>query len=388
MKKFTKTIKRLVGVGVFLSLLSSFFVLASNNINKAKSADAIVSTTPATSITDGGRYIIAYLSGGYYYVLNPNYQYAVSRSDKSGDTGYYRAGVPTEKLAESDLYRLVNFDGGINRNDSSTFWHINMAWTFTKNIVSSKTYYYINGTVYGGTYLTSHSTNSNYSCVLYSKQTTSSRHVLEYTSSSKTWTIKNNSKGYALVVGGSYTYSYYFTSNTSTTCDKMSSSITTNAAYYGNSTGDSFYLFKVTDDFQDNATRWANYFNRKVSSACASLTEPSENSWNYVKNSFAVLNQSTKNLLINGTANPDGGEIGLALSRYDYILAKYGSSYSYLTNFLNRTIVPLGQIKNFVFNDERNTSISLVVVVSVVSVSSIGLYIYLERKHSNEKNDN
>ncbi len=386
MKRFSKTIKRLIGVGVFLSLLSSFFVLASNNINKAKSADAIVSTTPATSITDGGRYIIAYLSGGYYYVLNPNYQYSVSRSDASGTSGYYRAGIPTEKVAESDLYQLVNYDGGINRNDSSTFWHINMAWTFTKNVVSSKTYYYINGTVYGGTYLTSHDRDSNYSCVMCSKKTTTSRHALTYSSSSKTWTIKNNSKGYALVVSGSaYDYSYYFTSNTSTSCDKMPSKINTNVCFYGNTTGDSFYLFKVTDDFQDNATRWANYFNRKVSSTCASLTEPSENSWNNVKNSFAVLNQSTKNLLINGTANPDGGEIGLALSRYDYILAKYGSSYSYLTNFLNRTIVPLGQVKNTVFNDERNTSIALVVVVSVVSVSSIGLYIYLERKQKHEK---
>ena len=383
MNKFSKTIKRLVGVGVFLSLLSSFFVLASNHFNDAKSVSANVSTTPATSLTSGSKYIIAAKVDTTYYVLNPNYQYSLSRSGSSGSSGYYSAGVATSSLTEANFYTLVNYDGGVEtKGNGSWFWHNNMAWYCSY----SSNYWYINGTVYSGTYINSHSTSSNKSAVLGSSSSSVGKHNITYNSSTGGFTIYNTAKGAYLTLGSSYTYSYYFTGGTSTT--KMSSSVTTRVCNFTSTSGTTFYFYKVTDDYQANATRWATFFNDFVAPTCANLTPPTEQNWTYFKNSFNVLNASTKTLLTGGTANPSGGAIGLALSRYDYILAKYGSSYSYLTNFLNRTIVPLGQVKNIVFNDERNTSIALVVVVSVVSVSSIGLYIYLERKHSNEKSDN
>ena len=69
--------------------------------------------------------------------------------------------------------------------------------------------------------------------------------------------------------------------------------------------------------------------------------------------------------------------IAAAAYRYDYCTAKYS-----LTNFIDRTItVSFGS--NLLlnkFNNETNNLVIIIAVISIVSVSFVGLFVY-KKKH-------
>ena len=112
------------------------------------------------------------------------------------------------------------------------------------------------------------------------------------------------------------------------------------------------------------------------------VTAPSTSSWSTIASNYSAITIAyEKALLVDGTANESSENvIEQALARYDYIVAKYGtSSYS---NFLGRTISPISSSRIALSNviGNNGTTVSIIVVVSLVSLTAIGGYFFIRKR--------
>ena len=177
-------------------------------------------------------------------------------------------------------------------------------------------------------------------------------------------------------------------------------------------------LYKVVIqdcDFQFDGTKWAAYdpdytaedFSKDLLkltlSICLDANDGNHDAlvsvWVELANDshFGLMQYSQQDLFKNGTGGPgisvpgttagidamsSSDAIGAALYRYDYCTAKYS-----LTNFVGRTLtVTFGSNLLFAINlnlSQTNTFIIVISIISLVSVSMFGLYIYKRKREQN-----
>jgi len=161
-----------------------------------------------------------------------------------------------------------------------------------------------------------------------------------------------------------------------------------------NTTGDRFryytsgtvQLYKLV--VSDNADAFAQTFLGAFTCDATGNSEPTftikEGStywtWALLATEYDTLTALEKEQFRLGVASESGDNIAKALARYDYIVAKYGTSkYS---NFMSRTITPLSSsgivLSNVIGNN--GTTISLIIVVSLVGLTAIGGYFFIRKR--------
>ncbi|GEM_PF-5032353 len=173
------------------------------------------------------------------------------------------------------------------------------------------------------------------------------------------------------IAGSSSSYQLTF----STTGDRF--------RYY---TSGTVQLYKLV--VSDNADAFAQTFLGAFTCDATGNSEPTftikEGStywtWALLATEYDTLTAVEKKQFRLGVASESGDNIAKALARYDYIVAKYGTSkYS---NFMSRTITPLSSsgivLSNVIGNN--GTTISLIIVVSLVGLTAIGGYFFIRKR--------
>ncbi len=79
--------------------------------------------------------------------------------------------------------------------------------------------------------------------------------------------------------------------------------------------------------------------------------------------------------LKNAQANENGNLVEKFLWKYDYLVAT-----GKIENFLNRSVVSQARINPFITNANSETTIAIIVVISLVAVSSIGGYLFIRKR--------
>jgi len=111
------------------------------------------------------------------------------------------------------------------------------------------------------------------------------------------------------------------------------------------------------------------------------INAPSTSIWNnlnnYYNSSFSNLEKSD---ITNILSDQDSSDIAsLALAKYDYIIAKYGTSN--YPNFLNRTISPLDNSRTIFSSDYSNINlINIITIISIISITTLAGLSFLKYK--------
>jgi hypothetical protein len=145
---------------------------------------------------------------------------------------------------------------------------------------------------------------------------------------------------------------------------------TTFAAFKIEQYPDNYKVQFVTTN-QSSATDYANAFSKYLTCDATGNSAPtftSPKSWNVYKLAFDSLDQSAKTVLVNATANPAGTEVEKAMARYDYIVAKYGTS-TYI-DFIGRAPSSPVNFKIFAYN--KNQLIYIIVFTLVAYIAFAG----------------
>ncbi len=124
---------------------------------------------------------------------------------------------------------------------------------------------------------------------------------------------------------------------------------------------------------------WAINFDTEVSSACDPTgisQKVSIDAWLNVYEKYESLSEKAKLELKNTVGSKEGNIIEKSIWYYDYILGKYGTEGDY-DNFMERDIT-----KNNISIIKSTTEnvIPLIVIISLVSVSSIGGYLFIRKR--------
>ena len=119
---------------------------------------------------------------------------------------------------------------------------------------------------------------------------------------------------------------------------------------------------------------WCASFLSTVKCDVTGQKAPDKTAWDTMKTSYTVLDDADK-LTLKTLSNE-------ATVRYDYIIAKYGTTN--YENFIGRTITPLGNsrmvLSNIIGND---TVIPVIILVSVLALTSIGAYVFIRKRKEN-----
>lgn len=141
------------------------------------------------------------------------------------------------------------------------------------------------------------------------------------------------------------------------------------------------------------ADEWAQLFLKGVT--CDGDGSITKDQWSTLSGSYALLSEDAKDVFekIPTHGKEDGTYAEAAVARYDYILIKYGigASAPKHTDFMGRFSegginqnVPTAQAPISVFGSmDNSTPIMLVVIISVVSLTAVGGYIFLKRRKEN-----
>lgn len=198
--------------------------------------------------------------------------------------------------------------------------------------------------------------------------------VDESTSSNGTqWTISSITNGYDMITEES---------STSLHMEYYSSKFTT---YTGVNASNplNFYKKVVTNSTTYEATDFATDFMSLTESTCSSSSDKSSalsSIWTTLQASgqyYSLLSDGQKLVLKNADANNSGTTIEIAMARYDYIVNTYG-----LTNFIERDTSGSLVSNNFL-HINGDTTIAIIVVISLTAVTAIGGYILIRRKKEN-----
>ncbi|HBF68465.1 MAG TPA: hypothetical protein DDW20_03995, partial [Firmicutes bacterium] len=195
---------------------------------------------------------------------------------------------------------------------------------------------------------------------------------LEYTEG--TWSINISSDNYATVKSNTAsTYSLYYNSQS----PRFTVYNNTNMLQI-----EIFYMTKSTFDSSVNASMvsamdWARSFNDNVITNCdvTGVAAPNVSNWETPFDLVTELDQTTLNYLINLAGNRDGNLLEKSIWYYDYIISKYGDTY---VNYLDRNISKSNPIN--IINSANENIIPLIVIVSLVSVSTIGGYFFIRKR--------
>ncbi|MCQ2800922.1 MAG: hypothetical protein MJ216_03095, partial [Bacilli bacterium] len=109
------------------------------------------------------------------------------------------------------------------------------------------------------------------------------------------------------------------------------------------------------------------------------VTAPSVEAWNSFATKFAALPAEVKAMFVEADANQSGTNLEKVAARYDYIVAKYGTT-SY-ANFMERTVSAAPVLKSNINNTTNVTAV--VATASIIAVTAIaGLAISKKKKEN------
>lgn len=119
--------------------------------------------------------------------------------------------------------------------------------------------------------------------------------------------------------------------------------------------------------------------------------EKTKTNWNNHKNEYNELPHGAKTFLLNvAHAGPEAefeNYYELAIQRYDYIIYLYGTgTYNdYIGRVNAGKVTPRSTYNPIIgaFSSDNSTPIALVVIISVVSLTAVGGYIFLKRRKEN-----
>lgn len=271
-------------------------------------------------------------------------QYLIVGTNSSSELGAMNGGLSNPDV-EGGYKVVTDTDGVIEAGQE-------LEWT----IASYSTGYSIQGK--SGKYIGSLTTNANGMLV----SDTALVNTLSYSDDDS-----------ATVIAGSNSNKYHLTLKTDG--DRF--------RYYASGT---VQLYKLVES--DNADAYAQTFLGAFTCDATGESEPTfaikeEStywSWSLLATEYDKLTSVEKEQFRLGVASESGSNIEKALARYDYIVAKYGTSkYS---NFMNRTITPLSSSRIALASVIGNTgtTVSIIVVVSLVSLTAIGGYFFLRKR--------
>lgn len=110
------------------------------------------------------------------------------------------------------------------------------------------------------------------------------------------------------------------------------------------------------------------------------VTPPSTSSWTDMKTSYNALPVNAQGVLWLASASESGSTIEQAMARYDYIVAKYGSST--YENFINRESASSSRIAINPIS-VTNTSSWIIVAVSLAGLTAIGGFFFYKKRKEN-----
>ena len=134
----------------------------------------------------------------------------------------------------------------------------------------------------------------------------------------------------------------------------------------------------------ETADEYGSYFMDKITcSGSGSITSASSN-WTTVKNFYDGLTKDVQGTVWNASGSESGSNIEKAMIRYDYIVFK--KAYSGYNDFINRATSPgksysaISQPMSPISNVFTTNATAIVVVVTLVSLSTIGAYVYVRTR--------
>ena len=130
------------------------------------------------------------------------------------------------------------------------------------------------------------------------------------------------------------------------------------------------------------ASDWVDEFLSDITCDATGATTPVlKTSWATFKTKYNSLSSSDQNTIKNATSNPSGTDLQKAVHKYDYIIAKYGTAT--YENFIGRSISPIGMNMSLIKLANNNSITAIVVIVSLVGITSIGVYFSLRKRKEN-----
>ena len=134
-----------------------------------------------------------------------------------------------------------------------------------------------------------------------------------------------------------------------------------------------------------SASIFADYFINDLHCDATGVTAPSVDEWNALKDIYAELDAYDQLTFKIAVGNPSGTNIEQAVAKYDYIITKYGVA-NYV-DFMGRVEYGSLTLANnrieFADKLDSQSTIICVVVLTLLSVSTIGGYIILKRTKEN-----
>lgn len=168
---------------------------------------------------------------------------------------------------------------------------------------------------------------------------------------------------------------------------------------YQNTTAEFAAGSNVVMNNRIQAKEYATVFNNRVTNGvcdAGGATNPDDlaSAWTTMSNSYSSLDLSTKALFLEVAEDGDenGSEIEHAVATYDYILKKYNTTtVTTYTDFMGRVsanIVTLSSSSNKIlvnplFSNENTNLITIIVIISLVSITSIGGYFFIRKRKVN-----
>ncbi len=128
-------------------------------------------------------------------------------------------------------------------------------------------------------------------------------------------------------------------------------------------------LIEEKDMYRDN-------FNNIFTEACDSqgietdITALRE-AWPKAATQFATLSEDNRNII--ATTEDE------LTARYDKIIERY-STYTEITNFMGRSVSPAGYMPNMIINSNSDNTVSIIVIVTLVGITSVGAFFYIRRR--------
>ncbi|MCR5332542.1 MAG: endonuclease [Bacilli bacterium] len=129
------------------------------------------------------------------------------------------------------------------------------------------------------------------------------------------------------------------------------------------------------------ASEFADNFNSTIGCNSQGTSEPSgKSNWSTYKSNYNnMLFTEDQNTLKGASLLENGTNIEKAMYTYNFIIHKYGTSK--YENFMNRTIVnPNGMPGNSIVSMSKDNTIAIIVIMSVISVTSLGALIAIRKR--------
>ncbi len=163
----------------------------------------------------------------------------------------------------------------------------------------------------------------------------------------------------------------------------------TNNKYYGlgNTSYDNINVVQLKNitkavGFEETADSFSYMFLNEMTCNNAGTSAPEFNdgfSWSTFETRYNALASEEKARITEASKNQNGNNIEKMLARYEYVVAKYGTS-SY-KNFLNKSISPLAGSLT-IFTTRNSNALSLIIIVSIISATALLVVVSRKRKHN------